>query len=108
MKPEKLSGLPETEWDQYFLDFLRSSILSISTRDAALTNSETDLNPNSEWVSINPLIFRYSSSGIFTSLYDLATGITYKANIKRIFDTYVEIFIKRHVFRHLWRTGVGI
>ena len=93
--------------DQGFLDLLRSSILSISTRDAALTNSETDLNPNSECISINPLMFRYSSSGILTSLYDFATSITYKAKIKRIFDTYVEMFINGHVFRHLWRTEVG-
>lgn len=93
--------------DYCFLDLLRSSILSISTREAALTNSETDLKPNSECVSINPLMFRYNSSGIFTSLYDFATSITYKAKIKRIFDTYVEIFINGHVFRHLWRKEVG-
>ena len=93
--------------DQGFLDLFRSSILSISTREAAFTNSETDLNPNSECDSINPLMFRYNSSGILTSLYDFATSITYKAKIKRIFDTYVEIFINRHVFRHLWRIEVG-
>lgn len=93
---------------QGFSDRLRSSILSISIRDEALTNSDTDLNPNSECFSIKPLMFRYNSSGIFTSLYDFATDITYRAKIKRMLDIYVEIFNNRHTFRHVCRKGEGI
>ncbi len=92
--------------DQGFRDFFLSSMRSISARDAELTNSETDLKPNSECISMNRLMFRYSSSGIFTSLYDLATDITYRAKIKRKFDIYGETFIKNLCFRHVWRNMV--
>ena len=93
---------------QSFSDLLRSSILSISIRDEALTNSDTDLNPSSECFSIKPLMFRYNSSGIFTSLYDFATDITYRAKIKRILDIYVETFNNGSIFRHICRKGVRV
>ena len=85
---------------------LRSSIRSISTRDAELTNSETDLKPSSECVSMKCLMLKYKSSGIFTSLYTLAIDVIFKSHIKRTFDTYVERFINELTFRHVWRNQV--
>lgn len=85
---------------------LRSSIRSISMRDAELTNSETDLNPSSECFSMKRLMLKYKSSGIFTSLYTLAIDVIFKGHIKRTFDTYVERFISKLIFRHVWRNPV--
>lgn len=85
----------------YISRFFRSSIFSISFRDDAFTNSETDLYPNSECRSMNSLMLKYSSEGIFTSLYDLAMHVIYLTRIKNILDIYGEIFINRCVFRHI-------
>ncbi|AGO61380.1 hypothetical protein FACI_IFERC00001G1400 [Ferroplasma acidarmanus Fer1] len=81
-----------------------SSIRSISFRAEELTNSETDLKPNSEYFSIKFLMLKNSSSGIFTSLYVFAMNVSYYKSIKKILDIYGEIFIIKKVFRHICLT----
>jgi hypothetical protein len=78
----------------YSLRFL-SSIRSISILEAELTNSETDLKPNSEYFSIKFLMLKYRSDGIFTSLYVFAMHVLYYESIKKILDIYGEIFISK-------------
>ena len=92
----------------YMSRLLRSSIFSISLRDDAFTNSETDLYPNSECRSMNSLMLKYSSEGIFTSLYDLAIDVIYGTGINNIFDIYGEIFINRYALRHICLKGGAI
>ncbi|EQB74423.1 MAG: hypothetical protein AMDU4_FER2C00010G0004 [Ferroplasma sp. Type II] len=87
----------------YSLCFL-SSMRSISFRAEELTNSETDLKPNSEYFSIKFLMLKNSSSGIFTSLYVFAMNVSYYKSIKKILDIYGEIFIIKKVFRHICLT----
>ncbi len=90
----------------YFLPLIRSSMRSISIRVEEFTNSDTDLKPSSECISIKFLMLKYRSSGIFTSLYDFAINKTCEDKIKTIFDTYGERFNKVERIRHIWRREV--
>ena len=102
-KNVKKIQLQEGRIMNYSLRFL-SSMRSISILEAELTNSETDLKPNSEYFSIKSLMLKYRSDGILTSLYVFAMYVLYYKSIKKILDIYGEIFISRKVFRHICLT----